>query len=102
MDEMKEIFVGAAIFGAKAELKRQGAKLGKKAVVGGAKAAVRTGRATSRELKRQNKAMSNALKEANKRLRKKNGELRSGKTQADVMKLAQKLRRRVMSTKSRN
>lgn len=96
MDEMKEIFVGAAIFGAKAELKKQGAKAGKAAVKAGAKATVRTARATSKEVRRQNRAMSMALKEANAKLRKKSGELRSGKTQSDVMKLAQKLRRKMM------
>ena len=39
--------------------------------------------------------LSMAFKEANRRLRKKNGELRSGKTQADVAKLAQRLRRKM-------
>ena len=102
MDEMKEIFVGAAIFGAKAELKRQGAKAGKKAVQAGARATVRTARATSKEVKRQNRIMSMALKEANAKLRKKSGELRSGKTQADVMKLAQRIKKRMINKKVKN
>jgi hypothetical protein len=47
----------------------------------------------SRSARQSDKKLSMAFKEANRRLRKKNGELRSGKTQADVAKLAQKLRR---------
>ena len=39
--------------------------------------------------------LSRALKEANRRLRKKNGQLRKGKTQSDVMSLAQRLRGKV-------
>ena len=39
--------------------------------------------------------MSKALREANSRLRTKNGRLRKGKTQADVMRLAHRLRRKM-------
>jgi len=39
--------------------------------------------------------MSAALKEANKRYRKKNGDLRAGRTQADIMRYAHKLRRKM-------
>lgn len=39
--------------------------------------------------------MSKALREANRRLRTKSGKLRKGKTQADVMRLAQRLRRKM-------
>lgn len=39
------------------------------------------------------KGMAKAMKEANKRLRTKSGKLRKGKTQADVAKLAHKIRR---------
>jgi len=39
--------------------------------------------------------MSAALREANKRMRTKSGRLRKGKTQADVMRLAQRLRRKM-------
>ena len=39
--------------------------------------------------------MSKALEEANKRLRKQNGQLRKGKTQADIMRLAHRLRRKM-------
>jgi hypothetical protein len=53
----------------------------------------RTGRSVKRGAKATNKKLSEAFKEANRRLRKKNGELRSGKTQTDVAKLAQKLRK---------
>ena len=99
MDELKEIFVGAAIFGAKAEVKRQGAKLGKKAVQKGAEATVEAFRESrkvqTRIQKRAAKDMSKALKLANEKLRTKSGRLKKGKTQADVMKLAQRLRRKI-------
>jgi len=39
------------------------------------------------------KGMGRAMREANKRLRTKSGKLRKGKTQADVAKLAHKIRR---------
>ena len=39
------------------------------------------------------KGMAKAMKEANKRLRTKSGKLRKGKTQADVARLAHKIRR---------
>ncbi len=39
--------------------------------------------------------MSKALKEANRRLRTKSGRLRKGKTQAEVMRLAQRLRKKM-------
>ena len=39
--------------------------------------------------------MSMALEEANARLRKKNGQLRKGKTQADIMRLAHRLRKKM-------
>jgi len=35
------------------------------------------------------------LKEANARLRKKNGQLKKGKTQTDVMRLAQRLKKKM-------
>lgn len=41
------------------------------------------------------KMMSKALAEANKRYRKKNGQLRAGRTQADVMRLAHRLRKKM-------
>lgn len=40
------------------------------------------------------KGMGRAMKEANKRLRTKSGKLRKGKTQADVARLAHKIRRK--------
>ena len=39
------------------------------------------------------KGMGRAMREANKRLRTKSGKLRKGKTQADVARLAHKIRR---------
>ena len=44
-----------------------------------------------RKSSKSNKMMSKALKEANSRLRTKNGKLRKGKTQGDVMRLAHRL-----------
>lgn len=53
----------------------------------------------SRDRKRKktntDKQMSKALREANARLRTKNGRLRKGKTQADVMRLAHRLRKKM-------
>lgn len=40
------------------------------------------------------KGMGQAMREANKRLRTKSGKLRKGKTQADVARLAHKIRRK--------
>ncbi len=45
--------------------------------------------------RKANRAMSQALKQANARLRTKSGKLRKGRTQADVMRLAQRLRRKM-------
>lgn len=42
-----------------------------------------------------NKNMSKALKAANAKYRKKNGDLRAGRTQADIMRYAHKLRRKM-------
>jgi hypothetical protein len=49
----------------------------------------------SRSARKSDSKLSKAFKEANQRLRKKNGNLRSGKTQADVARLAQRLRRKM-------
>lgn len=48
----------------------------------------RTAKKTAR---RTNKALAKGFKEANARLRKKNGDLRKGKSQADVATLAHKI-----------
>lgn len=47
-----------------------------------------------RKNRKNAKALSMALKEANAKLRKKNGALRKGKTQRDVMKLAHRILKR--------
>lgn len=52
-------------------------------------------RTRGRKKTKTDKDMSKALREANARLRTKNGKLRKGKTQADVMRLAHRLRRRM-------
>ena len=44
----------------------------------------------------RDRAMKKAVREANERLRTKKGKLRKGKTQADVMRLANKLADRMM------
>lgn len=70
-----------------------------RAVPGAAKATVRGAkkgaRAVGKERRRQNAKLSRALKEANRRLRTKAGKLRKGKTQKDVMNLAQRLRKKM-------
>ena len=52
-------------------------------------------RKVSKKARTSRKNLSKALKEANSRLRKKNGELKKGKTQSDVMRLAQRLKRKM-------
>jgi len=52
-------------------------------------------RTVSKAARASRKNLSRALKEANARLRKKNGQLKKGKTQADVMKLAQRLKKKM-------
>ena len=47
----------------------------------------------SRSAKAADKMLSSAFKEANARYRKKDGSLRAGRTQADIAKLAHKLRK---------
>ena len=49
----------------------------------------------SKNARTSRKNLSKALKEANSRLRTKSGKLRKGKTQKDVMRLAQRLKRKM-------
>jgi len=49
----------------------------------------------SRSARASDKLLSRAFKEANSKLRNKNGSLRKGKTQADVARMAQKLRKKM-------
>ena len=52
-------------------------------------------RRRSRAARSQDKKLSAAFKEANRRYRKKDGSLRSGRTQADIARLAHKLRKKM-------
>ena len=52
-------------------------------------------RKVSKKARASRKNLSKALKEANSRLRTKSGKLRKGKTQKDVMRLAQRLKRKM-------
>jgi len=52
-------------------------------------------RPRSRTARAADKLLSKAFKEANARYRKKDGSLRAGRTQADIAKLAQRLRRKM-------
>ena len=52
-------------------------------------------RKVSKAARTSRKNLSKALKEANSRLRKKNGQLKKGKTQSDVMRLAQRLKKKM-------
>ena len=49
----------------------------------------------SRSARKSDSKLSKAFKEANARLRNKNGSLKKGKTQSDVARLAQRLRRKM-------
>ena len=65
-------------------------------VLGAAPAVAKAGvRKAKRGARRANKQLSAAFKEANRRLRTKSGKLRKGKTQADVARLAQRLRKKM-------
>lgn len=52
-------------------------------------------RKRSRTARASDKKLSRAFKMANERLRKKNGQLKKGKTQADVARMAQRLRKKM-------
>jgi hypothetical protein len=65
---------------------------GIQAVAAGERAVVKK---VSKKARTSRKNLSKALREANSKLRLKNGKLRKGKTQQDVMRLAQKLRRKM-------
>ncbi len=52
-------------------------------------------RKRSRAARASDKKLSKAFKEANRRYRKKDGSLRSGRTQSDIAKLAHKLRKKM-------
>jgi hypothetical protein len=52
-------------------------------------------RTVSKAARTSRKNLSKALQMANARLRKKNGQLKKGKTQADVMRLAQRLKKKM-------
>ena len=52
-------------------------------------------RTVSKAARTSRKNLSKALREANARLRKKNGQLKKGKTQSDVMRLAQRLKKKM-------
>ena len=49
----------------------------------------------SKAAKSQDKKLSQAFKEANRRYRKKDGSLRAGRTQADIAKLAHRLKKKM-------
>lgn len=61
----------------------------------GAKEAASTPTRKRKTNRKANRALSAALREANRRLRTKSGSLRKGKTQRDVMILAQRLRKKM-------
>ena len=67
-------------------------QLGIELVAGAERKAVRK---VSRATRASRKNLSRALKMANARLRNKNGSLKKGKTQTDVMKLAQRLKKKM-------
>lgn len=52
-------------------------------------------RRRSRTARAQDRKLSAAFKEANARYRKKDGSLRAGRTQADIARLAHRLRKRM-------
>lgn len=115
--DLVSIIVAAFQAGVKAEAQKQATKAGRVLVQEVAEAApvaieqsnqdlmaalsaiesgasmVTTPKKRSRSARRADKRLSEAFKEANRRYRKKDGSLRAGRTQSDIAKLAQKLRR---------
>jgi len=82
--------------GVDANLARSLAKRACEPALGAAPAvAASAARKTRKVSKAARTKMSKALREANRRLRTKTGKLRKGKTQADVMRLAQRLRKKM-------
>ena len=64
-------------------------------VVRASRGTKKAAKGVARGTRKAAKNMGKAMKEANKRLRKANGQLRKGKTQADVARLAHKIRRKM-------
>ena len=64
-------------------------------VLGSPTSKTSTRKRNSRKARAGAKKMSKALKAANAKYRKKNGDLRAGRTQADIMRYAHKLRRKM-------
>lgn len=62
----------------------------------GAELAERQEQPKKRKRTKRDRAMSRAVAEANARYRKKNGQFRAGRSQADVMRLANKLADKMM------
>ena len=60
-----------------------------------AEAADKPKRRVSRKTRTSRKKLSAALRQANARYRKKDGSLRTGRTQADIMRLAQRLKKKM-------
>lgn len=61
----------------------------------GARLAESTTETKPKRRRRRDRKLSAAFKEANARLRTKSGKLRKGKTQSDVARLAQRLRKKM-------
>lgn len=117
--DLVSIIVAAFQAGVKAEAKKQATKAGKVLVQEVAEAApvaieqsnrdlmaalaaiesgagmVTTPKKRSRSKRAADKKLSKAFKEANRRYRKKDGALRAGRTQADIARLAHKLRKKM-------
>ena len=54
-----------------------------------------TGKKTKSRKRRKDPKMKKALQQANQKLRNKNGSIKKGKSQSDIMKMAHKLRRKM-------
>lgn len=95
-DVMREALEGRGIDSATARILAERAC---RPIAGGPSIAAKATRAAGKRVRKSTRSartkMSKALKEANRRLRTKSGRLRKGKTQADVMRLAQRLRRKM-------
>lgn len=98
-EEIAEIVIAAFVAGVKSEAKKQATAAGKRAVSEGIAESnlqiARVERKITKVQRAANKKLSEAFKMANNRYRLKDGTLRKGRTQADIAKLAQKLRKKM-------
>ena len=94
-EEIADIILAAFVAGVKSEAKKQATAAGKRAVVEGIEESNKQVAKVSSSQRKAYKKLSEAFKVANAKYRLKDGSLRKGRTQADIARLAQKLRKKM-------